>query len=322
MTSADVSLSRAMRGLVFTAPGVVELQDLPRPLAGEGEVVIDVKAAGICGSELHGFRNLDSRTPPLVMGHEFAGIAPDGRRVVVNPLLSCGTCDMCRRGQPQICRHRELLGVQRAGGFAERAVVPAGSLLEIPDGLAWEAASLVEPLANAVHAWGKVGSKKDVRAAVIGAGTIGLVCALWALRSGLPEVTVVDRSRDRLELASRLGATTAGADLAGEYDVIIDAVGSAQTRHAAISHLRSGGTTVWLGLAEEAAGFDGRDLVRSEKTAIGSFAYTPADFAAALEAAGDLDLSWTTSVPVEDSAQAFLSLAGGASEPVKAVIRF
>ncbi|MEO6821865.1 MAG: alcohol dehydrogenase catalytic domain-containing protein [Candidatus Nanopelagicales bacterium] len=322
MTSAQVSPSRTMRGLVFTAPGTVELQDLPQPLAGGDAVVIDVKAAGICGSELHGFRNLDSRTPPLVMGHEFAGISPDGRRVVVNPLLSCGNCDMCRRGQPQICRHRELLGVQRAGGFAERAVVPISSLLEIPDGLAWESASLVEPLANAVHAWRKVGSETDIRAAVIGAGTIGLVCTLWARRTGLTEITVVDRSTTRLALADRLGATAIAEQLAGEYDVIIDAVGSAQTRHMAISHLRPGGTTVWLGLAEGGAGFDGRDLVRSEKLVIGSFAYTPADFATALGAAGDLDLSWTTSVSVEDSAQAFMSLAGGASEPVKAVIRF
>lgn len=321
MTTSQQHAVATMRALVFTAPGVVELQDVPRPLTSDGELVLDVKAAGICGSELHGFRSVGFRTPPLVMGHEFAGTTPDGRRVVVNPLLSCGSCDLCRRGQPQICRNRRLLGLNRAGGFAEQVSVPESAVHEMPDALSWEGAALVEPLANAAHAWRCAGGAAGTRTAVIGAGTIGLVCTLWAVRAGAGEVTVVDRSASRLQVAARLGATVTAAELAGEYDLVIDAVGSAQTRRSAVGHLRPGGTTVWLGLAEAAADFDGPDLVRAEKTVMGSFAYQPQDFRAALAAAPELDLDWATPIGIEESAQVFLRLAEGALDPVKAVIR-
>lgn len=310
-----------MRALVFTAPGVVELQDLPRPEGGGDEIVLDVKSAGICGSELHGFRSVGFRTPPLVMGHEFAGIAPDGRRVVVNPLLSCGSCDLCRRGQPQICRHRRLLGLNRSGGFAEQVSVPLSAVHDMPDSLSWEGAALVEPLANAAHAWRRAGAAGGERTAIIGAGTIGLVCTLWARRAGAVELAVVDRSASRLQVAARLGATTTTTELDGEYDVVIDAVGSASTRRSAVEHLRPGGTTVWLGLAEPVAELDGPDLVRSEKTVMGSFAYHPEDFRAALAAAPQLDLGWATPIGIEESARVFLRLAEGALDPVKAVIR-
>jgi threonine dehydrogenase-like Zn-dependent dehydrogenase len=310
-----------MRGMVFVAAGVVELQDLPRPTASDGEVVLDVKAAGICGSELHGFRTTDFRTPPLVMGHEFAGIDPDGRRVVVNPLLSCGSCDLCLAGRPEICRHRALLGLNRAGGFAEQVAVPASCLHPIPDDLSWERAALVEPLANAAHAWLRAGSPTGARVAIIGAGTIGLVSLLWARRAGAAEVTVVDRSASRLRLAARLGADATATELVGEHRVVFDAVGSHQTRAASIANLSPGGTTVWLGLAESSPGFDGRELVRSEKTVTGSFAYSPLDFAGALAAASELDLDWATPISLEESARVFTNLASGDTEPVKAVIR-
>lgn len=311
----------SMRGMVFVAAGVVELQDLPRPIAAPGEVVLDVKAAGICGSELHGFRTTDFRTPPLIMGHEFAGIDPDGRRVVVNPLLSCGQCDLCRTGRPEVCRRRALLGLNRAGGFAEQVAVPASCLHPIPDDLSWERAALIEPLANAAHAWRRAGSPDGARTAIIGAGTIGLVCLLWARRAGAEHITVIDRSADRLRLAAALGADSTGEELDGEHDIVFDAVGSLDTRRASVANLRPGGTSVWLGLVEASSGFDGRDLVRSEKTVNGSFAYSPHDFAAAIAAAGELDLDWATPISLEESARVFTRLASGDTDPVKAVIR-
>lgn len=309
-----------MRALVFTGPGVVELQDVAQPDSADG-VLLEVRAAGICGSELHGFRNVGFRKPPLVMGHEFAGTTPDGRRVVVNPLISCGDCDLCRRGAPQTCRNRELFGVQRPGGFAERVVVPESALYDVPEGMAWETAAMVEPVANAVHAWSHVDLRGGERVAVIGAGTIGLVSLLVGREEGLEDITVVDRSQARLDVAARLGATTCATELEGEYDVVVDAVGAAVTRAAAVDRLRPGGTSVWLGLAEPDSGFDGNALVRGEKRVVGSFAYTPDDFAAALVRAQHLDLGWTTPVSIEDSERVFMELADGATEPVKAVIR-
>jgi len=310
-----------MRALVFTGPGAMELQDVSTPQVPEGWVPITVRASGICGSELHGFRAVGFRRPPLVMGHEFAGETPDGRRVVVNPLLSCGRCDLCRRSHPELCRERQLLGVNLGGAFAERVAVPRSALHEIPADMNWQTAALIEPLANAVHAWRQVDRSSVERLAVVGAGTIGLVSLLVALHERLGEVTVVDRSASRLDLAARLGAAACATELDAEYDVVVDAVGSAQTRASAVEHVRPGGTSVWLGLAEAGAGFDGNGLVRGEKRVVGSFAYSPEDFATAVSMASSLDLGWATPIAMEDSQRVFMELANGAEQPVKAVIR-
>jgi threonine dehydrogenase-like Zn-dependent dehydrogenase len=308
-----------MQALVFTGPGVMELQTVPPPEAGT-DVLLSVRAAGICGSELHGFRSVGFRKPPLIMGHEFAGETPEGRRVVVNPLMSCGECDLCAAGRPEVCRSREILGVQRPGGFAERVAVPGSALHDLPAGMSWETAALVEPLANAVHAWRQVAAAEGDRVAVVGAGTIGLVSLLVAGRAGL-DVTVVDIVPERLELAERLGATHCGTSLDDEYDVVVGAVGKASTRRSAVAAVRPAGTAILIGLAEPDAGFDANDLVRSEKRVVGSFAYQPQDFVEALELASDMDLDWATPVPLADSQRTFMDLAAGAVLPVKAVIR-
>lgn len=310
-----------MRALVFTGPGAMELQDVATPAVPDGWVPITVRASGICGSELHGFRAVGFRRPPLVMGHEFAGETPDGRRVVVNPLLSCGACDLCRRDRPELCRDRQLIGVHLGGGFAQRVAVPRSAVHEIPADMTWETAALVEPLANAVHAWRQVDQRAVERVAVIGAGAIGLVTMLMALKDRRGEVTVIDRAGSRLELAARLGAGSCATELDGEYDVVVDAVGSAQTRASAVEHVRPGGTSVWIGLAEAGAGFDGNGLVRGEKRVVGSFAYSPEDFATAISLASSLDLGWGTAIAMEDSQRVFMELADGAPDPVKAVIR-
>jgi threonine dehydrogenase-like Zn-dependent dehydrogenase len=198
--------------------------------------------------------------------------------------------------------------------------VPASALHDLPDGMSWETGALVEPLANAVHAWRQVTVAADDRVAVVGAGTIGLVSLLVARRAGL-EVDVVDVVPQRLELAERLGATACRTSLAGEYDVVVDAVGKASTRRSAVAAVRPAGTAVLIGLAEPDSGFDANDLVRSEKRVVGSFAYGPQDFVDALELAADVDLDWVTPISLADSQRTFMALAEGAALPVKAVIR-
>ena len=141
---------------MFTGPGVLELQDVAEPEVAEGDVLVQVRSVGICGSELHGARHPGFRMPPLIMGHEFAGTSADGDRVVINPMLSCGHCELCAGGLRQVCRERQIIGVHRAGGFAERVAVPGSTLRPVPDWLSWDAAAMVEPAANAVHAWNLV----------------------------------------------------------------------------------------------------------------------------------------------------------------------
>jgi threonine dehydrogenase-like Zn-dependent dehydrogenase len=316
-----------VKALVFTAPGTVELLDVPEPDPAPGEAVVQVRVAGICGSELHGARRPGFRQPPLIMGHEFAGTSAGGEAVVVNPILSCGRCAECRRGLRHVCREREIIGVHRAGGFAERVAVPASALRPVPPGLPWEAAALIEPAANAVHAWNQAGgalgagAARGARVAVIGCGAIGLLCAATALSGGAGRVEVTDLSPARLAAAQRLGADAAGPDLSGEYDVVIDAVGSAATRAASVAHQRPGGVAVWLGLAEEEAGFDASALVRGEKRVLGSFAYRDEEFAHATALIGDWDLDWAESYPLAAAAEVFTGLMNGGLYPVKALLR-
>jgi len=321
-----------VKALVFTAPGQVELLDVPEPDPAPGEVLIEVRAAGICGSELHGARRPGFRQPPLIMGHEFAGISAGGEAVVVNPILSCGRCAECRRGLRHVCREREIIGVHRAGGFAERVAVPASALRPLPPGLAWEAAALIEPAANAVHAWnladralaasGASGADgaRGARFAVIGCGAIGLLCTATALSGGAARVEVTDLSPARLAAAQRLGAEVAGPGLSGEYDVVIDAVGSAATRAASVAHQRPGGVAIWLGLAGEEAGFDANALIRSEKRILGSFAYRDEEFAQATAQIGDWDLTWAASYPLAAAAGIFTDLMNGGLDPLKALL--
>jgi threonine dehydrogenase-like Zn-dependent dehydrogenase len=316
-----------VRALVFTAPGTVELLDVPEPDPAPGEVLVQVHAAGICGSELHGARHPGFRKPPLIMGHEFAGTSAGGDAVVVNPILSCGRCALCQRGLRHICRERQIIGVHRAGGFAERVAVPASALRPVPPGMPWETAALIEPAANAVHAWNRAGAAlgadgpKGAQVAVLGCGAIGLLCTAMARSGGADRVDVSDLSPARLAAARRLGAGAAGPGLEGEYDVVFDAVGSAATRAASVAHQRPGGVAIWLGLAGEEAGFDANALVRTEKRVLGSFAYSDEEFAAAMALVREWDLTWAAGYPLASGAAIFTELMNGRLDPVKALLR-
>lgn len=305
---------------MFTGPGVLELQDVAEPEVAEGDVLVQVRSVGICGSELHGARHPGFRKPPLIMGHEFAGTSAAGDRVVINPMLSCGHCELCRGGLRQVCRERQIIGVHRAGGFAERVAVPGSTLRPVPDWLSWDAAAMVEPAANAVHAWNRSGAGPGARVAVLGCGAIGLLCLLTALDGGAASVDVTDLDPGLLAQARRLGAAAAGSGLTGDYDVIIDAVGTPLTRAQSVQHQRPGGTAVWLGLAQDSPGFDGNALIRSEKRVLGSFAYSDEEFARATELLRNWDLSWTSHYPLTDGAEIFTGLMNGGLDPVKALL--
>jgi threonine dehydrogenase-like Zn-dependent dehydrogenase len=228
---------------------------------------------------------------------------------------------LCSRGLPQVCRERGLLGVHRPGGFAERVAVPAAALHVLPDGVDWEAAAMVEPLANALHALRQAPDVREARVGVIGAGAIGLLCLLVARRLGAGHVTVVDPSEGRLATASRLGADATGAALDEEYDVVVDAVGLPATRADSVLRVRPGGQAIWIGLARAEATIDGNDLVRGERHIVGSFAYGPAEFAEAVALSAECDLGWSTGVPLDDAQRVFMALAEGRSDIVRAVLR-
>jgi threonine dehydrogenase-like Zn-dependent dehydrogenase len=295
--------------------------DVPEPVCDPDDVLIEVAAVGICGSELHGISKPGFRKPPLVMGHEFAGISPDGTRVAVNPIVTCGECDRCVAGAAQVCRQRQIIGVHRPGAFAERVAVPRQLMHPIPDSLDLGTAALIEPLANGVHAWAVAGRPAGARVAILGAGTIGLVCLMAARRGGASRVTIADPSSQRRDTATRLGADEVGSRLTGEFDVTIDAVGLGATRAASLAALCPAGVAVWLGLMDADAAFDALDLVRQEKRVAGSFAYTDSEFVEAIALAGEVDTTWLTHFPLARGAVVFDELMRGRTDIVKAVLR-
>src|SRR4051795_8553591 len=206
-----------MRAIVWQGPERMAIEQRPEPAdPGDGELILRPEAVGICGSEIEGYLGrMGNRTPPLVMGHEFAGVVVaagagaeelEGARVTVNPLSGCGECTLCRAGHSNLCADRVLVGVHVPGAFADFVKVRATDARVLPDGVSARIGALMEPLANGVHAV-RLAPPGAERVVVIGAGTIGLVTLQAALLEGLPEVGVVEPQEIRRARALSLGAS-------------------------------------------------------------------------------------------------------------------
>lgn len=338
-----------MRALHYPAWDKLEMRDVPAPTPQPGDVLVKVAAAGICGSELHGFVvHARRRTPPLIMGHEFSGEVAAlgdgvsgvqvGERVAVNSGFFCGRCEECVAGHPQRCPHGEIFGTTgRAGAFAEYCAVPAASLLPLPEGVSLVQASLAEPLANGIHALSLTRRRFPETVFIVGAGTIGLFALQIARESGALRLISSDVSDARLAVAQKLGAHRAinagredavaavrGMTGGRGADVVVDAVGASQTRRVAVSAARRGGEVVWLGLHDDRTELSGFDVVLGERTVYGSFAVTPRELTAALGlfAAGRIALEpWVRTFPLEQGAEVFTQLVTAPPDDyIKAVL--
>lgn len=264
-----------MKALLLTKYRSLEIAELPVPVPGSDEVLIRVAACGICGSDVHGYDGSSGRRiPPLVMGHEAAGVVEslgadvknfsEGDRVTFDSTIYCGSCVYCVRGEINLCDNRQVLGVscgdyRRAGAFAEFVIVPARIVYRLPDGLSFEESAMLEAVSVAVHAVSLIPIAPNSSALVIGAGTIGLL-ALQALRAaGCSRVFISDVDPTRLKLAQELGATAtfpAGPELKQHIsemtngtglDTVVEAVGINATVTAAIDSVRKGGHVVLVG---------------------------------------------------------------------------
>ncbi|PYV45274.1 MAG: hypothetical protein DMG06_03100 [Acidobacteria bacterium] len=295
-----------VKALVYTQPHRVELQELPDPSIKPEEVLIRVRAVGICGSDLDGFLGKSKkRIPPLVLGHEFSGEIVEigrgvsafraGEAVAVYPLVSCGECDYCRTHRYHICPRRKVFGLDFHGGLSEYVSVPQQCLFRIPSGLSFLEGTLIEPLANAVHVLAKCPSVPGQTGLVYGVGHIGVLVYLAARHSGARLVAVVDRNPRRLAILKSLGANLVvdsseqnpvEAILAWTegrgVDFSVDAVGHSMCRQNAIACTAAGGTVIWIGLAGDVCEIDGRAVVTREVEIKGSYAYGRKDFARAI----------------------------------------
>lgn len=294
-----------MRALVWHGPRSMRLEQVPEPSPAPGDAVVRVDAVGICGSEVSGYLGESSlRRPPLVMGHEFCGrierAAPGGRlaageRVVVNPIVTCGRCRLCRSGRDNLCLERVIIGAHRPGGFADLVSVPERNCYPLASDLPRALGALVEPLACAVRSIEIARIEPGDDVVIFGAGAIGLCTLAIARLAGAGTRIVTDINPDRLEAARDWGAThTPGAEtdvvqevhaLTGGLgaDVAIDAVGIGATRRAATRAVRRGGRVVLIGLHEADSAFPVNDVIRGEIQLLGSFAYRSTTFERALE---------------------------------------
>jgi (R,R)-butanediol dehydrogenase/meso-butanediol dehydrogenase/diacetyl reductase len=293
--------------------GDVRVEEVPPPAPpGPGEVQLRVRWCGICGTDLEEWLGgpvfIPAAAPhpvtgaraPLVLGHEFAGVVVaagagvtgprPGRRVAVDTIVSCGTCYWCRRGEVTRCPALGALGLHGDGGLAELCNAPARMCLPVPDTVADDEAALAEPLAVAVRALRRAGLRPGERVAVIGAGAVGLMAVQAAAASGADGVAVVEPLPQRRALAVRLGAGRAvppGEAGALEADVAVECAGTASAVHTALQALRSGGRAVLLGIAAQPALIAPMDLIRGEKSLIGSLSHVwDQDFREALRLLG------------------------------------
>lgn len=319
-----------MRALVYTNTMKTELRDEPEPLAGEGEVVIDLTHCGICGSDMHAWHGLDERrVPPLILGHEAVGVARsgkfEGQRVALNPLMTDSDCDYAKSGNEHLSPSRELIGMRVPGAFAEAVAIRERNLFALPDHLAFEEAALAEPLAVCVHAakLGMARMQSDAGSAIVlGGGAIGLLAALVLHHYGVKELQIAETNALRRDMLANVTPASPYDPIdespKNRVDLVIDCVGSGITRKSSCELVRPGGTIIHVGLQDNEPGIDTRYITLQEVAFIGSYCYTNADFAEALDllAKGHISRSgWSEIRPLSEGGSGFEDIHNGKAPP-------
>jgi 2-desacetyl-2-hydroxyethyl bacteriochlorophyllide A dehydrogenase len=260
-----------MKVALFEKSHVLSVTDKPLRSLGEGEILVKVQNCGVCGTDVHIVEGTSRSSPPVVLGHEYAGIVEDiakdvdgfkaGQRVAIDPNIACGICFYCRRGLVHLCSNLRALGVDIDGGMAEYCIVPVKQAYEIPANLSAEASAFIEPVSCAVHGIDKANIAVGDTVVILGGGTIGLLMLQLAKNAGAARVIVVEPLEHKRKIAKALGAdevinpteqdvrlvvmdiTKVGAD------TVIECVGKPQTMQLAIEIARRGGTVEFFGVA-------------------------------------------------------------------------
>lgn len=343
-----------MKALVKAKPEAgLELKEVEEPRADPRGLLVRVKSAAICGSDVHiydwdpAYRFMKL---PLIIGHEFAGEVVEvgeglsgfwpGDRVAINPCVPCWKCRMCMSGRIGVCYNWSLLGVHRNGGFAEYAAIPGGigGIYKLPEGVSFDEGALLEPFCVALHAWERSGAGPGDSALILGPGPIGILTAAALKAAGLSKVFITGVSADaaRLECAEDMGADFAiNADeedpariikenTGGEgVDFLFEASGSPGALARALDLLHKGGKAILLGIHPTPVSLPVNDIVRGERELIGSYVYNDGTWRRALElvSKGKVDLGRliTHRLPLEGWIEGF-ELAKG-KRAVKVVFR-
>jgi L-iditol 2-dehydrogenase len=243
-----------VKAAVLHAIADLRVEDVAEPVAAEGETVVTVSACGVCSSDVHRIMRDGTYRFPLIPGHEYSAVGPDGGLVAVYPLIPCYRCEQCKAKRFQCCTGYDYTGSRRDGGFAERVRIPTANLVPVPQGVSAAEAAMTEPAAVGVHAMRAAGMKPGDTVVVIGCGTIGLIAAQVARALGAGRVIPLDIAEDRLAVARSLGfaeATSSKGDVAKELgavgDVVVEMVGLSATYNLAIDLAKAGGVVVFTG---------------------------------------------------------------------------
>jgi len=342
-----------MKALLLSEYKKLSVVDMPTPEIGDEDVLVRVRACGICGSDIHGYDgSTGRRIPPLVMGHEAAGVIEQvgravsgfatGDRVTFDSTVSCGRCEFCRSGHINLCDNRTVLGVscgdyRRHGAFAEYVSVPARILYKLPDSLPFERAALIEAVSIAVHAVSRHLPKPDECAVVVGSGMIGLLVIQVLKAKGCRNIVAVDVDNDKLALAVRLGATQTinaqGADVPAAVRELtggkgahasFEVVGHGSTVLTAIRCLQKGGTVVLVGNLSPKVELPLQEVVSREISVLGSCASNgeiPECIDLLSRGVVNVDPLISLKAPLGDGPDVFARLYGGDRNLMKVIIQ-
>lgn len=263
-----------MRALKLYAPGDIRLDETPIPAVGAEDVLIQVMAVGVCGSDIPRILTQGAYHPRLTLGHEFSGVIAqtgervdqwrEGQRVVAAPLIPCFDCRACREGRFSLCADYDYLGSRTDGAMAEYVRVPAKNLLELKDDVPFEAGAMVDPAANAIHALWKTDVKEGKTVAVYGSGPIGLFSIQLARHLGATRIIAIDIMTEKLSLSKNAGAddvinsrqddpVEALKEITGGKgaDIVLDISGAKTAQHQAICSAGNSGAVVLVGISHD-----------------------------------------------------------------------
>ena len=332
-----------MHALVYTGTQKLVYREEKNPKIVNGESIVKVSASGICGSDMHAYHGKDNRRiPPLILGHEISGTINKGKfagkKVILNPLITCGKCDYCKRGMEHLCGKRIILGmnkpIERQGGFAEYVSIPDQNIYELPKTLAMKEAPIAEPTAVALHAV-ELAEKKlsksisKSKVLIIGGGAIGLLSGLILSKvKHCDEIIIVDPNEKRLvECSKYLDADTKKPDskdlINDKFDIVFDTVGMEVTRQQAIKVVKAGGFIIHIGLTEPSGSFDFRKATLQEITFIGTYCYTNKDFEKTINILANKkigSLDWIEYRELKDGSSAFKQIHNGSCSAPKIIL--
>ena len=328
-----------MKAAIITGVGTSEVGTVDDPSPGPRDVVVDVAACGICGTDLHILQGEFAPTLPIVPGHEFAGEVVEigsevtglaiGDRVAVDPSLFCFECYYCRRGQNNLCENWNAIGVTKPGGAAEFAKAPFANCVKLPDHVRTADAALIEPLSCAVRGYDVLKSQLANTVLIYGSGTMGLMMLELAKRVGAASVDMIDLNDDRLATAKQLGVTrsansAAELDMPRGWDLVIDATGNAKAIQDGIGRVGKGGTFLQFGVSDYAARatIEPYKIYNQEITITGSMAVLNSyERAAALFADHviDPDVFISDRLPLDDYSKALEQFAAGVGRKIQVV---